>query len=172
MSITSLLRELRAGIMSNDNNISSNGDGDDDGVPPFLAPDVNAPNLGVAVEHHSELRIAQRFVREHTGRLIYVHGVGWHWWDDTRWKPDTDGAAQRALVETIATAFRQAPDEPTQALRDQLVKDARKCESSSKFNGTLNMARNFKPVAVDPTMINANPRAPDMTAAVKSPGRG
>jgi putative DNA primase/helicase len=39
--------------------------------------------------------------------LRHVHGIGWHVWDDTRWKPDDDGEAARAYTNMIKDAYAE-----------------------------------------------------------------
>jgi putative DNA primase/helicase len=109
------------------------------------------------ISRHSQRRIAHRFAREHADEFIYAHGIGWHLWDGTRWKPDRDGATQRALDATIDTAFRAAIDMQKKEERDQLISDAQKSESAAGFNGTLAIARNLKPLAVDALTVNSDP---------------
>ena len=58
--------------------------------------------------------------------LRHVHGIGWHTWDDTRWKPDDDGEAGRAYANMIKDAYAElgqitGDDERKKAFRDLLA---------------------------------------------------
>ena len=57
-------------------------------------------------EHHSgQVRMAYRLAASHVDRLLYVHGLGWHWFDGTRWTQDDSGHAGRAVLEVLAAAL-------------------------------------------------------------------
>lgn len=54
--------------------------------------------------------------------LRYVHGIGWHVWDDRRWKRDDDGEALRVYADMIKDGYAELAlldeDERKKAFRD------------------------------------------------------
>ena len=72
------------------------------------AEEITARHLSsVGEEHRGQLRFAERFTRAHGGRLVFVHGIGWHIWDGARWAQCLDGEEHRAVVELIKTALSE-----------------------------------------------------------------
>lgn len=106
-------------------------------------------------EHRGQARMAYRLAAAHRGRLLHVHGLGWHVWDGTRWIPDERGAAKRAVLDVLRQALTESLDD--RALRD----DVRKCETSSGVAGVLDLAAALEPFAAavadldtDPHLVN------------------
>src|SRR5581483_67122 len=50
------------------------------------------------VKHRGQLRMAERFARDHALDLRHVHGIGWHQWDGSRWLLDEQRADLCARV--------------------------------------------------------------------------
>ena len=74
---------------------------------------------------------ARRLWLDHRRRLRYVPGLGWFYWDGTRWVRDDDGQAMRFAKETVrgieieaATLFESAAREPDDAQREKALKKA------------------------------------------------
>ncbi len=61
--------------------------------------------------------------------LRHVHGIGWHVWDDKRWRPDDDGEAARVYTNMIKDAYAElaqlAEDDRKQAFKDLLAAERR-----------------------------------------------
>lgn len=36
-------------------------------------------------EHSGQVRMPYRLAKAYTNRLLYVHGIGWFYWDRKRW---------------------------------------------------------------------------------------
>ena len=80
----------------------------------------------------SHMRIATRFARYAAGKCLYVHGVGWHYWDGRRWARDksdayTHGQLRALIQESAVEALRDdklrtdlnaASSRPESTLRD------------------------------------------------------
>lgn len=49
------------------------------------------------VRHAGHLGMAIKLAEQFSGRLLFVNKRGWHRWDSTRWAPDGDGTARRAV---------------------------------------------------------------------------
>lgn len=129
----------------------------DDGLP---VTDDNV--LPFTKEMHSgQLRIAERFVTAYANRLLYVHGIGWHYWCGTHWTEDKDGKVRRRVIALLKEIRHEAVDMlPKQ--RDTLLGDVKRCESSGGVTGVLELARHMKPMTVaaentngDPNLFNA-----------------
>lgn len=106
--------------------------------------------------HHGQLRMAQRFVREHRGRLLHVHGLGWHAWDGARWAQCKDGAPSRAAVVTIQTALRSLAELEKEE-RGALYQDILKVETAAGVKGMLELAGSMRPMAIAAERMNADP---------------
>lgn len=116
-------------------------------------PEFECPRCEVVVHdnemHRGQLRFAERFVVEHTGRMIFAHGVGWHVWDGTRWGPDRDGEPIRAAVETVKAARREiGRGELSKDDAKDLLEDLDDVEKMSGLKGMLGIAGCLRPLAV------------------------
>jgi putative DNA primase/helicase len=107
--------------------------------------------------HRGQLRMAERFAKQHGGRLMHAHGLGWHVWDSNRWVLDKDRAAMRAAVATVKAALAEIPTLDSREDRDDLYADVRKCESASGLEGMMRIASSLKPIAVSPDVLDATP---------------
>lgn len=106
--------------------------------------------------HHGQLRMALRLAVRERNRLRYVHKVGWHVWDGTRWKPDSSGAAKRAVQATLDAALAELPG---MSKDDQkaLFADVRTGQSNSGAEGILGWASSLEPLATSPDQLDADP---------------
>lgn len=107
-------------------------------------------------EHRGQLRMAERLVQRHAGRLRFAHGLGWYVWDGTRWAPELDGASIRAAVDTVKAALRQLARLDGDD-REKLFKDVRRCETSGGLDGILKIAGSLKPVAIPAAGLDSDP---------------
>lgn len=107
--------------------------------------------------HSGQIRMAHRLAKAQANRLLYVHGIGWHYWDRTRWQSD-DGEARvkRAAMKVIAESITQTIGNPSDQAK-RLRSDARKCESASGLDGMIRIARALKPFAATVADIDADP---------------
>jgi putative DNA primase/helicase len=128
-----------------------------------VSPTSTADNVvsikGKAVDddvHRGQLRIAERFVKRYADELLYVHGLGWHYWGGTHWIEDKNGKARRRvtahLKELITAAWRLEGDE-----REAMFKDIRKCESAAGVGGVLDCAKFMHPMTTSAETINTDP---------------
>lgn len=107
--------------------------------------------------HRGQMRFAERLADAYWSRMRYVHGIGWHIWDDKRWAPDLTGYAERAVHDVLKTALRAIPDMDNAGQRQALLNDVRRCESASAVNGILQIARALRPFAVHAKDMDADP---------------
>lgn len=121
-----------------------------------IADDFGDPSLTPASEvHRGQARIAYRLAEAYDGRLLYVAGIGWHWWDGRRWTEDETGHAKRAVLDVLRAALAESLDDT------ELRRDVRKCETSTGINGVLDIAQAMPGFAVtvrdldpDPYLLN------------------
>lgn len=121
---------------------------EDNGLP---APATLASN-----RHRGHLRMAERFVAEHTDGLRHVHGIGWHRWDGARWAADDQRADIEAAVATVKAALRELGRLEGQE-RDELYQDARRSESASGLEGMLKIASALSPISASSKALDADP---------------
>lgn len=81
------------------------------------------------------LQLAQRLADAYANQLRYVHGLGWHEWDGTRWHRELDGAPMRAAIATVKDA------------RATMGWDLRRVETASGLRSILEIARVLHPLA-------------------------
>jgi P4 family phage/plasmid primase-like protien len=106
--------------------------------------------------HRGQLRMAGRFVDQWKDHLRFVHGIGWHQWDTTRWAVSKDGGPVRCAVRTARDAMREAAglEKPE---REELFTDIRRVESAAGLRGVLEIASNIKPLACSPDRLDTDP---------------
>lgn len=102
--------------------------------------------------HHGQARMAYRLATDYAGRLMYVYGIGWHYWDGARWAEDDKGCAKRAVLDVLRRAMAES------VFGDkELRKEVAKCESSSGINGVLDIAGALRPLAATVDALDADP---------------
>ena len=111
------------------------------------------PPVDERVQHSGQVRMAERLAEAYEGRLIHVHGLGWHYWDGARWAQDDMGTASRAVLDVIKTALHEAIDDDNKVL----AMDARRCESDAGIRGTLAIAASLLPFAATVRELDADP---------------
>src|SRR5215213_7074415 len=100
-----------------------------------------------------QLRIAHGLADMYCGRLLFVHGIGWHYWDGKRWAYDDIGAAKRAVLHVLKNALIRSLDDKYKGLRS----DVRKCESAAGMAGVLDIASALTPFASTVRDLDADP---------------
>lgn len=107
-------------------------------------------------QHRGQLRLAERLAKRERWRLRYVHGVGWHIWDGTRWKRDLNGTADRRAMATMKAAYSDLYGLADHAQK-HLLQDIHKCESAAGLEGMLKLAGSLLPIAVSVDELDADP---------------
>jgi putative DNA primase/helicase len=109
----------------------------------------------VGEQHHGQVRMAYRLADAYAGRLLHVHGIGWHAFDGTRWVEDQHGAAKQAVLATLRAAMTEAVG--TGKAGKVLLKDAALCDSSHGVAGVLSIAQALEPFARVVADLDADP---------------
>lgn len=102
----------------------------------------------------SHQRIAARFATYARGKVMFVHGAGWHRWDGTRWAPDANNAfTTRLLTELLTLSW-------SEAIADKdLQSDVRASMTAMGSRGVLELARSHEGLFAehvdrDPWLLN------------------
>lgn len=107
--------------------------------------------------HRGQARIAYRLAAEHQDKLLYVAGIGWLYWDGTRWFADKTEYAKRAVLATLRTALADSLGDT------ELRKDVRGCESDSGIRGVLAIAQALETFACPIEDLDADPYLLNLT---------
>src|SRR3954452_10596043 len=144
---------------------------------PGIGDNPNSTGDGGTEQHRGQLRFAERFVREHDGRLLHVHGIGWHQYDGARWAECTDGAEVRAVKASITTALGDLSVLEPDA-RKELMQDIGRVESHAGINGVLGIAGSLHPCTLaapeldgDPHLLNTSDGTVDLQTSRVRPAR-
>lgn len=113
-------------------------------------------HLTVTEEHRGQLRFAERFTLVWAGRLLFVHGIGWHTFDGARWAECVDGIEHRAVIDLVKAALAEMP---TLGKDDRkiLLQDIGKVESAAGIAGTLELASVMHPCTLGAAHLDASP---------------
>ena len=106
---------------------------------------------GSGEKHSGQVRMAYRLGRSHIDRLLYVAGIGWHYWTGQRWAEDDKGHASRAVLEVLRDALTESLDDK------QLRVDVARCESATGIAGVLDIARALVEFAATVDDLDADP---------------
>lgn len=111
---------------------------------------------GANVVHSGHLGMAVKLARRYSGRLLYVHPIGWHRWDGKRFARDTTGAARRA-VHSILKSERAKLDSLPVEDREKRAKEIARYETASAISGILTEAAVLHEFAASVDDIDADP---------------
>jgi putative DNA primase/helicase len=103
-----------------------------------------------------------RFSEDHDGELIYVPGLGWHFWDGKRWARD-DAAAWRAAKETARRIRFEAAAIEDSDVTTRVFSHALRSESKPRLDAMIELASKGEitdmGLVVPVEKIDANPFA-------------
>lgn len=102
-------------------------------------------------EHRGQLRMAYRLAQAYSGRLLHVHGIGWHYWDGTRWVEDDTRRAKAAVLDVLRGALAASIGDK------DLRADATKCESAAGVAGVLALAEALPPFVATVRDLDSDP---------------
>lgn len=120
--------------------------------PADLPADTTAEWGDAGLRSHQ--RMAARLETRVSGRCLYVHGAGWHYWDGKRWAPDHGNAHVHGHLEALLR------DSMSEAIRDKdLLADVKSASTASGSRGVLDLAATRKglraeEVDSDPYLLN------------------
>ena len=114
----------------------------------------------------NQLGMAYRLAKAYPNQLLYVHGLGWHYWDATHWVRDDIGKANRGVYALFkwarsVTKEDDADDDKTAKNKAALRATVTKCETSNGVDSILRLAQRLPAIAAtaddmdrDPFMLN------------------
>jgi putative DNA primase/helicase len=123
--------------------------------PPEFTLHDDAFVAGLGGVRQGQLAIAYMLGHFYCGQLLFVHGIGWHYWDGKRWAYDDIGAVQRAVYEVLKRALVLSLNDGPNS--KGLRSDVRKCESAAGVAGVLQLAAAMKPFAATVRDLDADP---------------
>ena len=101
--------------------------------------------------HRGQARFAYLLADDNDGKLLFVYGIGWFFWDDRRWRRDDKGKTRRAVLALTRRQWRKA-------LHDkELLGDCRKVDTAAGINGVLEIASALEPFAATVDDLDADP---------------
>ena len=109
------------------------------------------PQRQAPVEYSGQVRMAHMLADTYIDRLLFVHDIGWHYFDGKRWAVDDVGAAKRAVLDVLRRALAESLGDK------ELRKDVRKCESATGIAGVLAIASALEPFAATVRDLDADP---------------
>ena len=109
------------------------------------------------VRHAGHLGMAIKLAEQFSGRLLFVNKRGWHRWDSTRWAPDGDGTARRA-VHTLLRRER-GPSSTSLPVRnaERRGRAIARLETAQAITGILTEAAALQAFSVVVDAIDADP---------------
>jgi putative DNA primase/helicase len=110
----------------------------------------------IATIHRKHTRMAFRLAAAHGDELRYVHGLGWHVWQNGCWVPDRKKAAKTALLETKQNAMLEVARLTGQA-RDELYRDVTMLDTDNNINGTISVATALPPISTSVDELDPDP---------------
>jgi len=115
-------------------------------------------NMAITDDQHSgQVRMAYRLAAEYQDKLLHVHGIGWHYWDGSRWAFDDQGCAKRAVLDVLKSAWVESFLTVDKEERKRLISDIRRCETSTALAGVLSIAAALAVFAVTARDLDASP---------------
>lgn len=116
--------------------------------------DIHSPSADYAGGeiHSGQIRMAYRFASMFKGKMLWVHGVGWHYWDSTRWAEDTKGNAERAVMKVLQEALKESVGGDK-----KLRTDVTRCESATGIKGVLSIAATLEEFAYTAEQMDEDP---------------
>jgi putative DNA primase/helicase len=101
--------------------------------------------------HRGQARFAYLLADREDGKLMFVFGIGWHYWDGKRWRRDDKGKARRAVLAMNRRVWNKAMG------NKELQADCRKCDTAAGINGVLEIASALEPFAATVDDLDADP---------------
>ena len=101
--------------------------------------------------HTGQARFAYRLAESHRDRLLFVFGLGWHYWDGKRWALDDRGEATRAVLRVLEDQWGIARHDKS------LAQEIRACDSSAGIRGILEIAGALEEFAARVDDLDSDP---------------
>ena len=137
---------------------------DTDGKPPFkflLATCAPTPGEPMAAGgFNTDVDASLRFAAEHADALRYVPGVGWLFWDGTRWAEDRVGRAVEMSKQSARKWVQQAASaNADHDVKKRMVQAALNLEQGGRINAAVSLAKSDPRLVLDAAYLDADPYA-------------
>ena len=121
-------------------------------------PDNITDETAVDVTHSAHLGMAIKMGKQFKRKMLYVNKIGWHYWDQKRYAPDSNGAARRA-VHSVIKRDRQIVLSLQLPLEEQekRLKQIARYETASAITGILTEAAALEVFSVEVADLDADP---------------
>lgn len=116
---------------------------------PTITANSLADEPDAAGWHRGQARFAYLLAKYYSDQLMYVHGVGWMAWEDTRWVEDI-GQAKRAVLRLLREGWKKAFKDK------EMEQDVRRCESAAGISGVLDIASALEAFSVTVADLDAD----------------
>jgi len=121
----------------------------DDWQKIWSAPEVSVEEEVIHTLHRGQVRLAQLFAAAYRDRLMFIYGIGWHYYDSTRWVADDCGMAGQAVLTMLEDGLTSDDKD--------LLTDIHRCETSHGMHGILTVAASMRPFAYTTKDLDADP---------------
>jgi putative DNA primase/helicase len=101
--------------------------------------------------HRGQLRYAYLLAGDQRDKLLHVHGIGWYYWDGTRWAVDDLGVAKQAVYELLHQQWQYAWGDKA------LAHELKQCSSAAAIAGILSLAASLPEFACTVGDLDADP---------------
>jgi putative DNA primase/helicase len=89
----------------------------------------------------TDLGNAERLVAQHGEDLRYVPGLGWHTWEDCRWRRDLDGEVMRRVKLSARSILAEAQHVEDAKDRAQIARWALTSETEPRLRAAISLAQ-------------------------------
>jgi len=110
----------------------------------------------IAGTARGQLRFALRLAGRAKGEIMFVHSLGWMYWNGKQWVKDNLGIPMRTLLKVMEECKEEARSLPPIPAAN-LWQDVRSCEGSNQLKGILEIAKNLPELAHTVDELDADP---------------
>lgn len=105
----------------------------------------------------TDLGNAERFIAKYGDDVRFCPSIGWLVWDGQRWRPDELNSVVQLFKQMVRGMYKEALDIEDEATRAEAMKFIAGCESSTKINNALNLAKTERSIAVNVEAFDQDP---------------
>lgn len=106
----------------------------------------------ITSDSRGQLMLARLLAHDYRGRLLHVHGLGWHAWDGTRWAVDEgEVVARNAVIDLLRREWVRAFD------KEWLKRDVERAQTAGGVAGVLDLAKVLEGITARVSDVDADP---------------
>jgi len=123
-----------------------------------IRPDATVAPANIVPSKTTDVANAERFAKQHGGDLRFCHPFNkWLAYDKGRWAIDNVAEVERRTKETARSIYREAADEPIDAVRIELSKHAVRSEGEARIRAMMSLGKSEPGIPVLPEALDADP---------------